>query len=29
MELRHGPGGLADNSVSNLSYQPIVTPEAA
>ncbi len=29
MELRHGPGGLSDNSVSNLCYQPIVTPEAA
>jgi hypothetical protein len=29
MELRHGPGGLSDNSVANLSYQPIVTPEDA
>ena len=29
MELRHGPGGTTDNSLQNLSYQPIeLTTEA-
>ena len=27
MELRHGAGGLSDNSVGNLSYQPIEAAE--
>jgi hypothetical protein len=26
MELRHGAGGLSDNSVVNLSYVPIEAP---
>jgi hypothetical protein len=26
MELRHGPGGLSDNSLANLSYVPIEAP---